>query len=259
MLQEIGSIEKKKVVDLQVATLSYNEVLDHIFSLSASKVSSYVCFANAHMAVEAHLDKSFRNSVNNATIVASDGMSVVMALKYIHKVRQGRSAGMDMIFDVLAGAEKRGLSVFLFGSKEHTLKKFVTKANNEHPTLKIAGTLAPPYSEWSSSVEDLFIEKIKESGAQLVLVSLGCPKQEKWMAANSEKINATMLGIGGALSLYAMETKRAPEFMQKYCLEWLYRLYQEPRRLWKRYLVTNTLFIFYFFKQMLFGSKEANR
>lgn len=248
--------QTNKIVDLNISTYTYNQVLDQIFSLAALRQPSYVCFANAHMAVEAHLDKKIANSVNEASIVTSDGMSVVMALKFLHKVNQDRTSGMDMIFDVVKGAEDNKFSVFLFGCDESTLAMFKAKAIKDHPKLNICGSVAPPFTEFTKQENDLFIHQINQSGANIVFVGLGCPKQEKWMADNHKRINAVLLGFGGAFSLYARKVKRAPVFMQKYCLEWLYRLTQEPKRLWRRYLVTNTLFIVYFFKQLLKTKKN---
>lgn len=248
--------ETKKVIDLNVSTLSYDEVLDSIFDLASQRFPSYVCFANAHMAVEARWNKNIADSVNNATIVTSDGMSVVMALKYLHRVKQDRTAGMDMIYDLVEGAERNNLSIFLFGSEKYIVDGFISKATKECPKLKIVGAIAPPFEVFSEAENNKFVEAINESGANIVFVSLGCPKQERWMAENSSKINATLLGLGGAFPLYANKTKRAPVFMQKNGFEWAYRLWQEPKRLWKRYLVTNTLFIFYFLKQF-FGGKKS--
>ena len=247
--------QTKKIVDLNISTLPYQEILDNVFSLADARIPSYVCFANAHMAVEAHLNSKIASSVNEATIVTSDGMSMVMALKYLHKVKQDRAAGMDMIFDVIRGSEQHGFSIFLFGTHLNTLDLFKAKARKDHPKLTIAGAIAPPFTEFTKQENDEFIRIINESGANIVFVGLGCPKQEKWMAENSHKVKAVMLGFGGAFSLYANKVKRAPVIMQQYCLEWLYRLFQEPKRLWKRYLVTNTLFIVYFFKQLIFTKK----
>ncbi|MFN0048507.1 MAG: WecB/TagA/CpsF family glycosyltransferase [Cytophagales bacterium] len=247
--------DTKKVIDLKVSTLSYSVVLDTIFDLALSKSTSYICFANAHMAVEAHLSPKIANSVNNATIVTSDGMSVVMALKFLHKVKQDRTAGMDMIFDLIKGASDKNLSVFLLGTEQSTIDSFVENAKFQHKNLKIVGSIAPPFTEFTESQNDNYVSQIKDSGAHMVFVSLGCPKQEKWMAENSHRINAVLLGVGGAFPLYAHKTRRAPVFMQKSGFEWLFRLYQEPKRLWRRYLVTNTLFVFYFFRQLLSKSK----
>lgn len=243
--------DTKKVIDLKVSTLSYNQVLNAIMDLSEQKLPSYVCFANAHMAVEARLNKKIADSVNNATIVTSDGMSVVMALKYIHKVNQDRSAGMDMVFDILKEAENKKKSIFLFGNDKNTLDLFTLKAKSQYPQLNVAGAIAPPYREFTKEENDLYINQINEANPDLIFVSLGCPKQEIWMAENTTRVNSVMLGIGGAITLYANKVKRAPVFMQKNGFEWLYRFFQEPKRLWKRYLVTNTLFLIYFVKQLI--------
>lgn len=243
--------DTKKVIDLKVSTLSYNQVLNAIMDLSEQKLPSYVCFANAHMAVEARLNKKIADSVNNATIVTSDGMSVVMALKYIHKVNQDRSAGMDMVFDILKEAENKKKSIFLFGNDKSTLDLFTQKAKSQYPQLNVAGAIAPPYREFTKEENDLYINQINEANPDLIFVSLGCPKQEIWMAENTSRVNSVMLGIGGAITLYANKVKRAPVFMQKNGFEWLYRFFQEPKRLWKRYLVTNTLFLIYFVKQLI--------
>jgi len=247
--------DTKKVIDLKVSTLPYSKVLDTIYDLAASKMPSYVCFANAHMAVEARLSQKIADSVNNATIVTSDGMSVVMALKYLHKVKQDRTAGMDMIFDLIKGADEHKLSVFLLGTERPTIDSFIKKAKDQNPALKVAGSIAPPFRDFSEDENLRFVTEINTSGANMVFVSLGCPKQENWMAENSHLINAVLLGLGGAFPLYANKTKRAPLFMQKNGLEWMYRLCQEPKRLWRRYLVTNTLFVYYFLKQLLEKAK----
>jgi N-acetylglucosaminyldiphosphoundecaprenol N-acetyl-beta-D-mannosaminyltransferase len=203
------------------------------------------------MAVEARLNPKIAESVNNATIVTSDGMSVVMALKYIHKIKQDRSAGMDMIFDLLNECRNQNKSIFLFGNDQETLSAFIEKAQKEYHGINICGALSPSYDQFTKEENDYYIEQINKAKPDIVFVSLGCPKQELWMAENTRRINSVLLGIGGAMTLYAKKVKRAPVFMQKNGLEWLYRLIQEPKRLWKRYLITNTLFIYYFFKQLI--------
>ncbi|MDX2195467.1 MAG: WecB/TagA/CpsF family glycosyltransferase [Cytophagales bacterium] len=250
------STGSKKIIDLDVSTMPYDTVIDNIFALAKQKTPSYVCFANAHMAVEARLNPKLANSVNNATIVTSDGMSVVMAMKYLHKIKQDRTAGMDMIYDVMTGAEKNNLSVFLFGNSNETMDMFINKAKREHPNLKIAGAITPPFTEFTPEENQYFLDQINASKANMVFVSLGCPKQEKWMSENSSNINSVLLGFGGAFTLYSNKIKRAPMWMQQNCMEWLYRLIQEPRRLWKRYMLTNTLFVWYFFKQLLTSKRS---
>ncbi|TAF78079.1 MAG: glycosyltransferase [Bacteroidetes bacterium] len=249
-------VETKRVIDLDISVLSYQDVLNKILEFATIRKKAYICFANAHMVVEAKLNKNIAEAVNHSDITTSDGMSVVMALKQIYKINQNRSAGMDMIYDILKMSEQKNLSIFVFGSSRGTLNLFIKNAKKDYPNLKINGTLAPPFREFTDNENNIFVEEINHSRADLLLVGLGCPKQEKWMYENSEKINPVMLGLGGAITLYASQVKRAPLFMQRSGFEWLFRLIQEPRRLWKRYLVSNTLFIYYFIIQKFFSKNK---
>jgi N-acetylglucosaminyldiphosphoundecaprenol N-acetyl-beta-D-mannosaminyltransferase len=145
--------------------------------------------------------------------------------------------------DLFAAAEKSGLSVFFYGSTEGVLKGILQRIDREHPQLEVAGAYSPPFRELSDSEQKEHVARINASGAQIVFVSLGCPKQEIWMARNMGKINAVMIGVGNAFPVYDGRECRAPQWMQKLSLEWFHRLCQEPRRLWKRYLVTNSIFL----------------
>ena len=129
--------------------------------------------------------------------------------------------------------------------------------SGRHPQILHHHYFSPPFRELSSDENDEVIEKINRSGAHLVFVVLGCPKQEKWMFAMKGKINACMIGIGAALPVLIGQQRRAPVWMQKASLEWLFRLIQEPRRLFKRYLVTNSLFLFLILKQWLLGGRKS--
>lgn len=240
----------KTIVDLNISTLSYQEVLDNIFSLGRIRKSAYICFANAHMVVEARLNTKIRQAVNNAFFTTSDGMSVVAAIRMLYKLPQQRSAGMDMVNDLVRISAEKNQSIFLFGTSQKNLDLFVQKAQRNFPNLSIVGAIAPPFRAFTQEENESYIQQINQSKANMVLVCLGCPKQELWMAEVSPKVNAVMLGIGAAITLYAKETSRAPVFMQKYCLEWLFRLFQEPKRLWRRYLTSNSLFIFYLIGQI---------
>ncbi|MCA9841339.1 MAG: WecB/TagA/CpsF family glycosyltransferase [Cyanobacteria bacterium HKST-UBA03] len=117
------------------------------------------------------------------------------------------------------------------------------KLEREFPNLKVGGYLSPPFRSLTDEEMGQIIDQIRDSGAQIVFVALGCPKQERWMAEHAHKLPAVSLGIGAALPVYAETLSRSPKWMQNYGLEWVYRLFQEPNRLLKRYAVTNTLFI----------------
>jgi len=238
----------KRIISLNIDLISYDSALMKVVTLAKSKTPSYVCFANVHMAIEAFDEPEFSRKVNEAAMVLSDGMPLVKCIKWLYKYNQERIAGMDFMPDLIELAAKNRLKVFLFGSTIDVLNKIKTRIEADFIDCEV-DYISPPFEK---SINDpQYVEKINKSGANIVLVALGCPKQEKWMAENSKFINAVLLGVGGAFPVFAGLSKRAPKIMQKLSLEWVYRLAQEPRRLLRRYLVTNTLFIYYIVREKL--------
>jgi len=235
-------MEPREVISLAPSLVSYQEALQTIIKLAGKRESSFVCFANVHMTVEAYL---------RARLITADGMPLAKSLNYLYGIHQERIAGMDMMQDVLAACEKDSLSVYLFGSTDRLLNILQVKIRQRHPGLKIAGVFSPPFGKFSPENSRQYCQRINESGADLVLVCLGCPKQEIWMAENFAAVKAVMLGVGGAFEVYAGLKKRAPRWMQNLSLEWLYRLLQDPGRLMKRYVVTNSIFVFLLARQLL--------
>lgn len=236
-------MKKSRIVSLDLCTGSYREFVDQIASLGEQRISSYVCVANVHMCIEAWQNHDFAAVVNNADIATPDGMPLAKSLKLLYGIDQQRVAGMDLLPDLIAEAENRGLALFFHGSTDEVLEKISERINREHPGATIAGAYSPPFRPLTATEEQAMVERINNSGANMVMVALGCPKQELWMARHKGKINAVMIGVGGAFPVYAGTQARAPQWMQHCALEWLYRLYQEPRRLLKRYVVTNSLFL----------------
>jgi len=236
----------KRILSLNINVLSYKETLDQIIVLAQSKKSSYICFANVHMTIEAYKDQIFANQVNDAAFVLPDGMPLVKVLKFFYGHSQDRIAGMDAFPNLMQMAGINNLKVFFFGTTPELLEKIRIRTKKEFPKMTIAGLLSPPFDK--SLDDESYIDTINSSGAALVFVALGCPKQEKWMAKHSHNINAVLLGVGNAFSIYVGEEKRAPMFMRNLSLEWLYRLSQAPNRLFKRYLTTNTMFIYLILK-----------
>lgn len=236
-------MRKRSVLGSFISTGSYEDFIQKIFSLAEQKISSYVCFANVHMVVEAHRDPAFRRIVNGASIVAPDGKPLSLFLRIAKGLKQERVCGMDIFPDILRTAEATGKSVYFYGTTPGLLRTIAVKAAAEFPALKIAGYHSPPFRDLSESERTEIVARINEARPDLVFVSLGCPKQEKWMAENKDRIGACLLGLGQAFKVYAGEEKRLPKWMRNLSIEWTYRLYLEPRRLWKRYLYTNSLFL----------------
>ena len=201
------------------------------------------------MCIEAYKSSSFAKNVNDADLVTPDGMPLTISVKLLYGQKQDRVAGMDLLPDLLAAAEKENLGVFFYGGTDEMLDETKEYVKNNYPDLSNQHYLSPPFRPLTIEEEEEIVNTINQSEAHLVFVALGCPKQEKWMASMEGRVNACMIGIGGALPVMIGLQKRAPKWMQQLSLEWLFRLIQEPRRLFKRYFITNSLFMYLLFKE----------
>jgi N-acetylglucosaminyldiphosphoundecaprenol N-acetyl-beta-D-mannosaminyltransferase len=230
---------------------NYQSFVERILDLAKKRSSSYVCVMNVHMLIEAHFNKTFAKIVNEADLTTPDGMPLVVGLNGLYDINQDRVAGMDLMDSLLAGAQNQRVSVYLYGSTDDVLENVIARCQVDYPDLKIAGSYSPPFRPLTADEHDQIVARINSSRAGIVFVALGCPKQEKWMASMKGKINAVMVGLGGAFPVFAGTQSRAPLWMQNNSLEWLFRLSQEPRRLWKRYFVTNSIFIYLLCKEFV--------
>lgn len=244
-------MEKTKVFSLCVSNGTYPQFVEEVISKAGSHQSDYACLANVHMLVETYMSASFAETVNEAAIITPDGKPLTWALWLMQGLQQDRVAGMDLMPDLLASAAEKSIPVFFYGGSEDMLQKTKGYLAKNYPLLKIAGLYSPPFRQLTKGEENAVIENINASGAKLVFVVLGCPKQERWMASMKGRITAFMVGVGGALPVLIGMQKRAPKWMQSIGFEWLFRLAQEPRRLFKRYAVTNSIFLYLLAKAYL--------
>ncbi|WP_242928730.1 WecB/TagA/CpsF family glycosyltransferase [Pontibacter vulgaris] len=242
---------KRKLLTSLISAGSFNDFVNHIFWLTDNKASSYVCFANVHMLVESYKDKSFNTLLNQADVATPDGGPVSKLMKLLYGQQQDRVAGMDLVPRLLQEAADRGKSVYFYGSTDQVLEAVVSRAKQDLPNLRIAGYYSPPFRKLSDEEDNAIVDMINETAPDLVFVALGCPKQERWMADHKGRVNACMLGVGQAFMTYAGLEKRLPKWARDLSLEWTYRLYLEPGRLWKRYLVTNSTFVYLASKLLL--------
>ncbi|MFD2515305.1 WecB/TagA/CpsF family glycosyltransferase [Pontibacter locisalis] len=203
------------------------------------------------MLVEAHKDKGFNKILNSADVAAPDGGPLSKLMRLLYGKDQDRVAGMDVLPRLLKEAAARGKSVYFYGSTDEVLNAVVAKAKEDLPDLKVAGYYSPPFRKLTSAEDDAIVNRINDANSDLVFVALGCPKQERWMAEHKGKVKACMLGVGQAYMTYANLEKRLPKWARDLSLEWTYRLWQEPRRLWKRYLITNSMFLYLSLKLLL--------
>lgn len=242
---------KKKLISLMIDTGSYRSFIDRILNLASTGKSSYICVANVHMMIEAYQDAKFADVVNHADMVTADGVPLTWGLKLIHHIKQDRVAGMDLLPDLLSEMEKQNMGAYFYGGTQLMLDKTEEYVHDLYPDLNISGLYSPPFRALSAAEDQEIFDNINASGAKVIFVALGCPKQEKWMAKAKGHVNGCMIGIGGALPVMIGLQKRAPIAMQRIGMEWFYRLMQEPKRLFMRYFVTNTTFIWLLFKARL--------
>lgn len=239
-----------RVLGAFIDALTWQEALGRIASWAQARESRYVCVCNVHSVVTASGDPEFRQIVEGADMVTSDGMPVAWALRRLGYPRQQRLDGPNLMWKFCEQAARSGESVYLLGSTDTTLAALDARLREAFPSLSIGGRHAPPFRPISELEDRHIVDAINASGARVVFVALGCPKQERWMAAHRGRVRAVMIGVGAAFDYHAGSINRAPQWMQNSGLEWLHRLASEPRRLWKRYLVTNTLFLLGLVRQL---------
>jgi N-acetylglucosaminyldiphosphoundecaprenol N-acetyl-beta-D-mannosaminyltransferase len=248
--------DRSPIISLNIDNLTFGESLDRISGWGMDRRPGFVCFANAHMVIEAHNDPQFRRLLDEASLVLPDGKPVALACNWLYKKKQDRISGMDFMPALLQRAHEGKARIFLYGSTEEVLKKINHRIQNDFPQVVLAGAISPPFRVLTTEEREDHIQQINQSNANFVLVALGCPKQEKFMASNYKNIGAVMLGLGGAFPVVAGLQKRAPAWMQKMALEWLYRLIQEPGRLFKRYFYTNSYFMVLLMRQLMSRPKN---
>lgn len=248
-----------QVLDSHIDALSWEEAIARISGWATSRQSRFVTLCNVHSVVTASQDDAFHRVIAQADLALPDGAPVAWALRREGFGAQQRLSGPDLMWRYLEHAEQLGQSVFFYGSTQATLGKLQTRIQAHFPRLKVVGLESPPYRELSPTEDQAYIDQINRSGANVVFVGLGCPKQEAWMAAHRGRIRAVMLGVGAAFDYHAGTVQRAPVWMQKSGLEWLHRLCSEPRRLLKRYLATNSVFVYRTLKAMLVGQAAQPR
>ena len=252
-------MKTKDLLSIKVSLGSYDLFVDNLIRQALSNQSTYTCVANVHMVSEAFKSDTYASIMRNADMVTPDGKPLTWALKFLYNIRQERVAGMDLLPDLLKAAEERQIPIAFYGGTEEMLTKTKEHLQEKYPHIRVATMYSPPFRSLTPEEESEIVTILKESDARMVFVILGCPKQEKWMASMKGRINAVMIGIGGALPVLIGMHKRAPRWMQKSGLEWLYRLGQEPSRLFRRYATSNTLFFYLLLKEKFRSARPIHQ
>lgn len=255
-------IETFAVLGIPLGRLTFNEAIQQVNEwVETGPSGRLVTFANVHMVVEAQSDSKLKQLLLHADLNCPDGKPLSWIGRLSHGDRVSQIAGPDFITRFCEQSAQLGRRHYIYGGAPGVAEQAAKNLKNKYPELRIVGTYSPPFRPLSASEQADVCREINESGAQLVWVCLGCPKQEKWMFEYRDQLSAkVLLGVGQAVDILAGAQDRAPEFLRRVGLEWAYRLVREPRRLWKRYLVTNCLFLFWTGRDALFGRRPvANR
>ncbi len=206
---------------------------------------NYCCVANVHTTVTAWEDGKYREIQNESALTIPDGGPLSSIGRKRGHVNMGRTAGPDYMEEVFKMSAEEGYRHFFYGSTQETLDKLKEKIEKKYPGIEIVGMYSPPFQPLSEEEDKRIINRINKSDADFIWVGLGAPKQERWMACHKGCVKGFMVGVGAGFDYFAGNIKRAPMWIQKSNLEWLYRLMQEPRRLFMRYIKTNTKFIWH--------------
>lgn len=237
------SVSSRRVLGMRVDATSYEKAANTIVRWAGRAESRYVCISNVHMVMEAFDSPEYRRVVNAADLVTPDGMPVVWALKGLGIRNASRVYGPDLTPVVCEAAERAGISVGFYGGSPQALERMIDSLTERFPKLRVAYRHSPPFRALSADEILRENEEIKASGARILFVGLGCPKQERWMAERRGQLNCVMLGVGAAFDFLSGEKAMAPDWIQSLGLEWVFRLVSEPRRLWKRYLINNPRYV----------------
>ncbi len=231
------------ILGTQVDVVGIERALTMVLRWTVQRESRYVCHVNVHAVITAVQDGKFRRLLNRADLVAADGMPLVWLMRRRGFSDQSRLSGPDFMWKFCQCAARDGLGIYLYGGTPEALSRLRDRLTTAFPDIRVVGACSPPFRPLCAAEQQEIVTRINESGAHAVFVGIGCPKQERWMARRRGRVHAVMIGVGAAFDYHAGTIPRAPSWMQELGLEWLHRLCADPQRLWRRYLVTNTLFI----------------
>lgn len=239
------------ILGTNVVPTTYDHVVNQSLLWASRRESRTLVFANVHVVMEAYDDPAYRNILNAADLVSPDGVPLVWALKLLGEPAATRVYGPDCTLAMLQAAAAAGVPVGFYGGSQPVLDELLRIATQRFPSLQVPFAVSPPFRPLTPEEDAAIVQQITDSGARILFIGLGCPKQERWMADHANRIPAVMFGVGAAFDFIAGAKKQAPRWMMRSGLEWLFRLATEPSRLARRYLRQNPRFVFHFLRQLL--------
>jgi len=239
----IEKIPVCNILGVNIAAVNMNWVLKYIEKNIKNLSGNYICVSNVHTTVMSYNEPDYCTIQNGGIMAIPDGGPLSsVGQKRGHK-KMARVTGPSLMGEILKVSAERGYRHYFYGSTEETLEKLYGKLQEDYSGVQIAGMFSPPFRPMTEEEDATIVKVINKSNPDFVWIGLGAPKQEKWMAAQQNKVKGLMIGAGAGFDYFAGNIQRAPEWMQKSNMEWIYRLIQDPRRLFKRYMMTNFKFL----------------
>jgi N-acetylglucosaminyldiphosphoundecaprenol N-acetyl-beta-D-mannosaminyltransferase len=246
----VVNLGKRNVLGVLVDAVDYKYSIEKIIDCADKGKGLSVTALAVHGVMTAHIDPVLRYRINHLDLVVPDGQPVRWAMNSLYKTQlKERVYGPELMLRVCAQAAERDIPIFLFGSSQTVLQRLTENLKTTYPKLPIAGTRASAFRRLDDPENRALLDQIKDSGAKIVFVGLGCPRQEVWAFENTPTLSLPVIAVGAAFDFHAGTVPQAPFWMQSRGLEWLYRLTREPVRLWRRYLLLNPYFIWLFMLQ----------
>jgi exopolysaccharide biosynthesis WecB/TagA/CpsF family protein len=240
----VVSYQRYPILGVQITAIERHEAADVVLAAARDRIPLGVSALAVHGVMQGVLDPEVQYRLNDLEMVVADGQPVRWALRWLHGVGlTERVYGPDLMNDVCGMAAREGLPIYLYGSTADTLTDLARKLTARHPDLKIAGSRPSRFRSATDAEQDADVDEIGASGARIVFAGLGCPRQEIWTYEMRLRLSLPVLAVGAAFDFHAGNARRAPDWMQRRGLEWVYRLVQEPRRLWRRYLLLNPSYL----------------
>ncbi|MFN6962615.1 MAG: WecB/TagA/CpsF family glycosyltransferase [Pyrinomonadaceae bacterium] len=247
----ITPVERERVVSLDVCVTDIDRTVAALAGLARSGRGGYVCFSTVHMVMESFDSAEFGARVNGADLVVPDGMPLVWMQKLQGRRDASRVRANDLMMRLMEYAARNGMKVGFYGGRQDVIDAICRRAAAELPDLEVVYAYSPPFRPLTADEDRRIVEEINAADPDFLFMGLGCPKQENWMAEHRDRLRAVMLGVGASFDFYAGNVKESPEWLGRLGLEWLFRLTQEPRRLWRRYLILNPRFVWHAARQLL--------
>jgi N-acetylglucosaminyldiphosphoundecaprenol N-acetyl-beta-D-mannosaminyltransferase len=254
-IEQSSQLERVRVVSLFPNVVSHESAIKQINELVTAGNGGYVCFSTVHMVMESHDNAEYGAKVNGADVIIPDGMPLVWMQKLQGAKDANRVRANDLMIMLCAFAEQSDLTVGFYGGQQRVIDGIKERAKVDYPNLKIVYAFSPPFRPLTDVEDAEITAEINRKKPDLLFMGLGCPKQENWMAAHKNRVDTVMLGVGASFDFYAGNVKESPEWLGKFGLEWLFRLTQEPKRLWRRYLILNPRFMWLATRQLLKSRK----